>query len=119
MGEVVQELVVKRDPSSPAADVRAACGALVQEAYKRGILENLTIVLVRFEWEGVEDEAFSMEVDDNDDAKESGKAAVASKRKRLATAANVSAQRFAAHERAVAADEADAQKVEDAQRAVE
>ena len=56
--DIVQELLIKRDPS-PARDVRAACGALVQEAYKRGSGDNLTVILVRIVCQGHPDEAFA------------------------------------------------------------
>lgn len=50
--QVVFELDFVREPGDPAASVRKACGGLVQEAYKRGSGDNLTAILVQFEWEG-------------------------------------------------------------------
>lgn len=50
--EIVSELDIVRDPKDAAANVRASCGALVQEAYKRGSGDNLTVILVKFEWKG-------------------------------------------------------------------
>lgn len=48
--EVIFELAFVREPNDAAANVRAACGALVQEAYKRGSGDNLTIILVQLQW---------------------------------------------------------------------
>jgi len=49
--EAVFELDFVRDEANPTKDVKEACGKLVQEAYKRGSQDNLTVVLVRFQWE--------------------------------------------------------------------
>merc|ERR1711920_727058 len=49
--EVVFELDFVRDASDPVANIRTTCGALVQEAYKRGSDDNLTVILVQFDWE--------------------------------------------------------------------
>jgi len=113
--DIVQELLIKRDPS-PAGDVRAACGALVQEAYKRGSGDNLTVILVRIVWQGHPDEAFATKPRETVDAES---AAFVSKRRRLAANASISAQKVAAHEKAVAADEAAEQAVRKAASAVE
>lgn len=49
--EVAAELSRVRDPDAdPETDARAACGALLQEAMRRGSGDNLTAVLVRFVW---------------------------------------------------------------------
>lgn len=84
-------------------DVRAACGALVQEAYKRGSENNLTAICVRIEWEGVEERKYEPMAKRAAVAAESS--AAASKRRRLESAAAISAQKVAAYERAVAAEE--------------
>jgi len=42
------------DATDPVANVRSACGALVQEAYKRNSQDNLTVIMVRFEWTGAD-----------------------------------------------------------------
>mmetsp|Transcript_58409 Transcript_58409/g.136524 ORF Transcript_58409/g.136524 Transcript_58409/m.136524 type:complete len:410 (-) Transcript_58409:126-1355(-) len=54
--EIVFELDFSRDADA-AADVKAACGALVQTAYKRGSSDNLTVILARLQWtsEGVKE----------------------------------------------------------------
>lgn len=49
-----EEVVFELDFASgtdPVAGARAACGRLVQEAYKRGSGDNLTVIFVEFEWE--------------------------------------------------------------------
>eukprot|EP00933_Yihiella_yeosuensis_P032203 TRINITY_DN2579_c0_g2_i2.p1 TRINITY_DN2579_c0_g2~~TRINITY_DN2579_c0_g2_i2.p1 ORF type:complete len:471 (+),score=132.51 TRINITY_DN2579_c0_g2_i2:59-1414(+) len=50
--QVTTELDAVRNASDPAGNIRAACGALVQEAYKKGSGDNLTVVLAKFDWEG-------------------------------------------------------------------
>lgn len=40
-------------PSTPQNEVKAACGNLVQEAYKRGSEDNLTALLARLQWADV------------------------------------------------------------------
>jgi len=103
--EVIDELNRVRDAANPTVDVRAACGALVQEAYKRGSGDNLTVIMVRLEWEG--EDACGVDVyggaakrASRSDARDS--AVAASKRRRLEAAAAVNAQKVAAYERDVA-----------------
>ncbi|CAE8620885.1 unnamed protein product [Polarella glacialis] len=50
--QVVKELDLVRDAKDAAANLRAACGALVQEAYKRKSQDNLTVIMAQFQWEG-------------------------------------------------------------------
>lgn len=38
------------DTKSPLANARAACGSLVQAAYKGGSSDNLTVVFVALDW---------------------------------------------------------------------
>jgi len=99
--QVVGELAFVRESLDFAADVRAGCGALVQEAYKLGSGDNLTVILVRFRWEGVSDmEGSSLsklgQTIEKRPLEES--AAAASKRRRLEAVASAKAQRSAAHE---------------------
>eukprot|EP00913_Durusdinium_trenchii_P014121 g13254.t1 len=51
--EVVMELNFRRE-KDPAANARKACGDLVQKAYARGSQDNLTVIMVCFDWEGPE-----------------------------------------------------------------
>eukprot|EP00931_Biecheleriopsis_adriatica_P100450 TRINITY_DN7576_c0_g1_i1.p1 TRINITY_DN7576_c0_g1~~TRINITY_DN7576_c0_g1_i1.p1 ORF type:complete len:554 (-),score=195.07 TRINITY_DN7576_c0_g1_i1:76-1668(-) len=113
--EICAELDMNRPgPPDPVKRCRASCGALVQEAYKRGSEDNLTVILVRFQWEGGYQEAPLP--DDHPYAKalieaaaaaaKGDSAAVASKKRRLEAAASVSKQKVAAYERAMAAEEA-------------
>lgn len=44
-------------PSTPQNEVKAACGNLVQEAYKRGSEDNLTALLARLQWVDVDPKA--------------------------------------------------------------
>jgi serine/threonine protein phosphatase PrpC len=80
-------------------DVRGACGALVQEAYNRGSGDNLTALVVRLDWVGATPlvQAPQSEVVPKESA------AAASKRRRLAMADQVKAQKMAAWEREQAA----------------
>jgi protein phosphatase 2C family protein 2/3/protein phosphatase 1G len=64
--DAVFELDYVREPSTPQNEVKAACGYLVQEAYKRGSEDNLTALLARLQWADV-------------DAKEAAKAQAAAK----------------------------------------
>mmetsp|Transcript_39053 Transcript_39053/g.71104 ORF Transcript_39053/g.71104 Transcript_39053/m.71104 type:complete len:454 (+) Transcript_39053:55-1416(+) len=106
--DVMKELLVVRDRSSAAANVRAACGAVVSEAYKRGSTENLTIILAALEWEGINVfHAFRPRGLKREEAPVPvDTAATASKKRRLAAAAVVTAQKREAHDRAVAAESA-------------
>lgn len=88
-----------------SADCRAACGALVQEAYKRESQDNLTVILVRLEWRGEEASKEEEKVKRSVEAPVTESAAAVSKRRRLDAAAAVNAQKVAAYERAVAAEE--------------
>lgn len=112
--EAVWELDFAREEGNSAAGVRAACGALVQEAYKRGSEDNLTVIMVRFDWDGAEKEASSRPSHGPGKALAANappeSAVAASKRRRLEAANAVSAQRVAAYERAVSAAQVDAQK---------
>jgi len=111
-GEAIDELQAHDD-------VRAACGALVQEAYKRGSQDNLTVIYVRFEWEGgaadLAEEAEARKAKalaaKLEAARGGGKkagapesAAAVSKRRRIDAAASVNAQKVAAYERAIQAE---------------
>merc|ERR1740123_3006350 len=49
--EAIFELEFVRDAQDKQANARAACGALVQEAYKRGSEDNLTVIYVSLAWE--------------------------------------------------------------------
>merc|ERR1712032_35686 len=103
--EVIDELNRVRDAANPLADVRAACGALVQEAYKRGSGDNLTVIMVRLEWEG--EDARGPTASGGVAKRASGSTArdsavAASKRRRLEAAASVNAQKVAAYERDIA-----------------
>jgi len=49
--EAIFELAYLRDAKDASANARAACGALVQEAYKRGSQDNLTVIYAQFEWD--------------------------------------------------------------------
>jgi serine/threonine protein phosphatase PrpC len=91
-------------------DVRAACGALVQEAYKRESQDNLTVILVRLAWEGSTQPRYGQRPDRSSAMEPvvESKAAV-SKRRRLDAASAVNKQKVAAYERAVAAEEKVAQ----------
>jgi len=51
--QAVFELDYVREAASPQAEVKTACGALVQEAYKRGSEDNLTVLLARLQWADV------------------------------------------------------------------
>merc|ERR1712129_84713 len=44
-------------PSTALNEVKAACGNLVQEAYKRGSEDNLTALLARLQWADVDPKA--------------------------------------------------------------
>jgi len=48
--EVVFELNFERKLDDASANARAVCGSLVQEAYRRGSGDNLTVVFVSLEW---------------------------------------------------------------------
>eukprot|EP00747_Dinoflagellata_sp_TGD_P132597 gnl/TRDRNA2_/TRDRNA2_175094_c3_seq3.p1 gnl/TRDRNA2_/TRDRNA2_175094_c3~~gnl/TRDRNA2_/TRDRNA2_175094_c3_seq3.p1 ORF type:complete len:597 (-),score=190.75 gnl/TRDRNA2_/TRDRNA2_175094_c3_seq3:42-1778(-) len=120
--EIIGSLAQKRDPTSYEADVRAACGALVQEAYKRGSEDNLTVILVRLLWEGAaanDHTSFIQPLPDDlglgDQPAES--AAAASKRRRLAANASVKSQKIAAYDKVVAAEEEATAKLEAAKQA--
>lgn len=97
-----------------AAKARAACGALVQEAYKRESQDNLTVVLVQLIWPGPPDEFVLQAKVDEKAAAAAGKrsidhtAVVASKKRRQEAAANISAQKHAAYEKAISAEAAKA-----------
>lgn len=112
--DVVSELDLIREEDT-TSDVRAACGALVQEAYNRGSVGNLTAIMVRFQWPGDSGSKYVRKVASVEKAKAAaaallaaaagidGKAsaAAASKRRRLEAAASINAQKAAAYERAV------------------
>eukprot|EP00929_Paragymnodinium_shiwhaense_P109076 TRINITY_DN75443_c0_g1_i1.p1 TRINITY_DN75443_c0_g1~~TRINITY_DN75443_c0_g1_i1.p1 ORF type:complete len:748 (-),score=253.91 TRINITY_DN75443_c0_g1_i1:80-2323(-) len=97
--EVVEELAITREPDA-TADVRAACGALVQEAYKKGSQDNLTVVMARIEWAGAAaDDHKHKRKAGQDVAALSQSAAAASKKRRLEAAEKVKSQKVAAFER--------------------
>jgi len=118
--DIVYELDLIREDADVLADVRAGCGALVQEAYTRGSDSNLTAIMVRLEWPGGAGCAYPRKVERIERARAAAaaslaaafgaegraSAAAASKRRRLEAAASVSAQKFAAYERAVSAGDA-------------
>lgn len=106
--EICAELEMRRPgPPDPVKRCRIACGALVQEAYKRGSEDNLTVIFVRFQWEGGYKEAplpsshpFAKAIAE---AASKGKtAAAASKKRRQEAAASVKRQKVDAYERAIA-----------------
>eukprot|EP00930_Biecheleria_cincta_P036593 TRINITY_DN25081_c0_g1_i1.p1 TRINITY_DN25081_c0_g1~~TRINITY_DN25081_c0_g1_i1.p1 ORF type:complete len:564 (-),score=125.20 TRINITY_DN25081_c0_g1_i1:54-1694(-) len=114
--EVCEELNLNRPgPPDPVKRCRMACGALVQEAYKRGSEDNLTVILVRFQWrDGFEEAPLPSDhpvaialAEAEKHAAKGDSAAVASKKRRLAAAASVSSQKVAAYERALAQEEAE------------
>jgi len=100
--EVVAQLNLLQGESRHEADVRAGCGALVQEAYARGSTDNLTTIIIQLCWaeRGARKVARSQDAGDNGKASEAS-AAAASKRRRLEVAASVRSQKVAAYERAV------------------
>lgn len=126
--DVVTELDLLRDVGDIPADVRAGCGALVQEAYGLGSTHNLTAILVRLQWPGqapyprklasvakAEKAAKALM-----EAAQSESAHAASKRRRLETAAAVSAQKKASYDRARAAsDVAGLEAAEEARKEAE
>lgn len=99
--DAVDQLVIRRDPH-PETDIRAGCGALVQEAYKRGSEDNLTVIVIRFEWEGGVDAAAAKRSAGVSNGTSGESAVAASKRRRLEMAAAVKAQKIAAFERETA-----------------
>lgn len=48
--EVVCELNFERKLDDASANARAVCGSLVQEAYRRGSGDNLSVIFVSFRW---------------------------------------------------------------------
>ncbi|CAJ1396865.1 unnamed protein product [Effrenium voratum] len=59
--QVISELSFRRD-KEPKANARQACGALVQRAYSRGSQDNLTVIMVSFQWkDGVAPDAVGCE----------------------------------------------------------
>lgn len=58
--EILSELDFGRDPD-PVADTKAACANLVNEAYKRGSGDNVTVVMARFQWETIQAHDLFME----------------------------------------------------------
>lgn len=121
--DVVYELDLLREAEDPVADVRAACGTLVQEAYQRGSEHNLTVVLVRFQWSSAHDSCYVRRVASVEKANASivvndssrvETAVAASKRRRLEAAAAISAQKVAAYEKAVSTGQVAAQHAADA-----
>lgn len=99
--DAIDQLVIRRDPN-PETDIRAGCGALVQEAYKRGSEDNLTVIVIRFEWEGDVDVAAAKRSAGVSNGSSGESAVAASKRRRLEMAAAVKAQKIAAFERETA-----------------
>ncbi|CAJ1360149.1 unnamed protein product [Effrenium voratum] len=62
--QVISELSFRRD-KEPKANARQACGALVQRAYSRGSQDNLTVIMVSFQWkDGVAPDAVGCEADE-------------------------------------------------------
>eukprot|EP00434_Breviolum_minutum_P046540 symbB.v1.2.042170.t1/scaffold9389.1/size3413/1 len=106
--EICAELEMRRPgPPDPVKRCRIACGALVQEAYKRGSEDNLTVIFVRFQWEGGYKEAplpsshpFAKAMAEA--ASKGNTAAAASKKRRQEAAASVKRQKVDAYERAIA-----------------
>eukprot|EP00927_Polykrikos_kofoidii_P049546 TRINITY_DN43595_c0_g1_i1.p1 TRINITY_DN43595_c0_g1~~TRINITY_DN43595_c0_g1_i1.p1 ORF type:complete len:825 (-),score=139.30 TRINITY_DN43595_c0_g1_i1:195-2669(-) len=96
--EVIEELAIKREPD-PMVDVRAGCGALVQEAYKRGSQDNLTVILVRLDWTGASDSDNIVKRTAPEALESDTSVAGVSKRRRLEAVKLVSAQKVAAYER--------------------
>eukprot|EP00928_Gymnodinium_smaydae_P083027 TRINITY_DN662_c4_g1_i1.p1 TRINITY_DN662_c4_g1~~TRINITY_DN662_c4_g1_i1.p1 ORF type:complete len:793 (+),score=236.15 TRINITY_DN662_c4_g1_i1:93-2471(+) len=98
--DVVEELGEIRELADPAADVRSACGALVQEAYKRGSADNLTTIMVRLNWKGASPAVHVTKRRAKEELVDASAAAV-SKRRRLEANKAVSAQKVAQYERMV------------------
>jgi len=103
--EVTRELDLVREMEDPVADIRAGCGALVQEAYGRGSVHNLTVIMVRIQWSP--EAKYERKIAKIEKAKEAAlgvdeskqaSAAAASKRRRLEAAAAVTAQKKASYE---------------------
>merc|ERR1719464_62773 len=74
--DIVAELDLIRE-ADPVVDVRASCGSLVQEAYNRGSVDNLTAILVRLDWPGGPDKAYVRKVASVEKAKQAALAAAA------------------------------------------
>merc|ERR1712072_691306 len=89
--EAIFELDYVREAANPQAEVKNACGALVQEAYKRGSEDNLTVVLARLQWVDVDPKAAAAAA-----ARKSKDAAAASNKDVPATAEAVKASAPAA-----------------------
>lgn len=106
--EICAELEMRRPgPPDPVKRCRIACGALVQEAYKRGSEDNLTVIFVRFQWEGGYQEAplpsnHPYAIALAQAASKGTTAAAASKKRRQEAAASVKRQKVDAYERAMA-----------------
>jgi len=112
--DVIYELDLQRE-ADLAADVRAGCGALVQEAYTKESAHNLTVILARFQWANTPGYARKSVTEDkaekaakalmgNQIPEDDKKAAsAASKKRRMEAAAAVNAQKQAAYERSGAA----------------
>merc|ERR1712176_763227 len=49
--EILTELDNVCDNTDPVADTKLACANLVNEAYKRGSGDNMTVVMAQFIWE--------------------------------------------------------------------
>jgi len=106
--EICATLEMRRPgPPDPVKRCRIACGALVQEAYKRGSEDNLTVIFVRFHWDGGYQEA-PLPADHPlakamiEAASQGVSAAAASKKRRKEAAASVKRQKVDAYERAIA-----------------
>merc|ERR1712216_217994 len=52
--EAIFELDYVREAGKPQDEVKAACGQLVQAAYKKGSQDNLTVLLARLQWMDVD-----------------------------------------------------------------
>jgi len=128
--EICAELEMRRPgPPDPVKRCRIACGALVQEAYKRGSEDNLTVIFVRFQWQGGYEEA-PLPADHPlakamiEAASKGVSAAAASKKRRQEAAASVKRQKVDAYERAIAqqsreASEANGAKAKEEAKAAE
>jgi len=112
--EVCDELDKQRPgPPDPVARARIACGALVQEAYRAGSEDNITVILVKFDWDGgyleaplPADHPAAIQMREAEKQAEKGDSrAVASKKRRLEAASSISKQKVAAYERALSAEQ--------------